>query len=89
MMDEGSSDEEVFVTQICFSQGILEPKSYADCILNEIEDIAKFDTANLCAEDLNKKVVDQNVQEKLIESCEASRVRRNMCALKGQRSVMK
>ena len=54
MMDESSSDEEVSVTQNCFSQGILEPKSYTDCILDEIEDIVKFDTANLCAEDLNE-----------------------------------
>ena len=54
MMDESSSDEEVSVTQNCFSQGILEPKSYTDCILDEIEHIVKFDTANLCAEDLNE-----------------------------------
>ena len=47
MMDESSSDEEVLVTQNCFSQKILEPKSYADCILDEIEDIVKFDTGNL------------------------------------------
>ena len=44
MMDESSSDEEVFVNQNCFSQEILEPESYTDCILDETEDIVKFDT---------------------------------------------
>ena len=63
MMDESSSDEKVFVNQNCFSQGILEPKLYTDCILEEIEDIAKFVKTNLCAEDLNGKVMDQNLQE--------------------------
>ena len=64
MMDESSSDEEVFVPLNCFWQEILEPKSYTDCIRDEIEDIVKFDTANLCAENLNEIVVEQNVQEK-------------------------
>ena len=33
---------------------------FADCILDEIEDIVKFDTGNLCADDLNEKVVERN-----------------------------
>ena len=65
-------------TLVCRVKAALEPKSYTDCILDEIEDIVKFDTANLCAEDLNEKVVEQNVHEKLIEWCEASRVHRNI-----------
>ena len=44
MMDESSSDEEDLVAQTCFSQEIVEPKSYTDCILDEIGDIVKFDT---------------------------------------------
>ena len=76
MIYESKSDEEVLVTQNCFSQEILEAKSYTDFIPDEIEDIVEFETGNFWAEDLNEKVVEQNVQQKLIEPCKAWRVRR-------------
>ena len=46
MIYESKSDEEVLVTQNCFSQEILEAKSYTDFIPDEIEDIVEFETGN-------------------------------------------
>ena len=57
------SDEELFLTQNCFSQEVLEPNFSMDCIIGEIKSDLKSDPQNSLHEDLKEILSQEKMKE--------------------------
>ena len=57
------SDEELFLTQNCFSQEVLEPNFSMDCIIGEIGSDLESDPQNSLHEDLKETLSQEKMKE--------------------------
>ena len=57
------SDEELFLTQNCFSQEVLEPNFSMDCIFGEIGSDLESDSQNSLHEDLKEILSQEKMKE--------------------------
>ena len=57
------SDEELFLTQNCFSQEVLEPNFSMDCIIGEIGSDLESDPQNSLHEDLKEILSQEKMKE--------------------------
>ena len=58
------SDEELFLTQNCFSQEVLEPNFSMDCIIGEIGNDLESDPQNSLPEDLKEILSEEKNQRR-------------------------
>ena len=64
------SDEELFLTQSCFSQEVLEPNFNMGCIIGEIENDLESDPQNSLHEDLREILSEEKNQGRIDTSTE-------------------
>ena len=62
-MEFMDSDEELFLTQNCFSQEVLEPNLSMGCIIGEIGNDLESDLQNFLHEDLKKILSEEKINE--------------------------
>ena len=58
-----NSEEELFLTQNCFSQEVLEPNFSMDCIIGEIGSDLESDSQNSLHEDLKEILSQEKMKE--------------------------